>query len=217
MIHNSHPAIEADPILKEYLQQNRQTNWIAKKLSPEAFDALQKLGILGADKTSFSEFDITTSIVISNKPHSTYNKTPGNSYISYSLDSSKRAGTITDIVKLPDVSQPVLVVKSLKFLEGKDEVKNPYASLPGLLNASVIYDLHGDYQVVACHQVIGQLVVQHNAPGTFDIACPTLSIVELTNLVSSCDSHQPTRCVLINISSFRALCKSSIWKTMQWI
>lgn len=185
MIHNSHPAIEADPIIKEYLQQNRHTKWTSKRLSsPEAFDTLQKLGILEPDKTYISEFDLTASLIISNKPHSTYNKNPGNSYISYSLDSCKKVGTITDIVKIPDVTQPLLVVRSLKYLNPEDEHKNPYASLPGLLNASVICDMHGDHHVVPCHKVIGQLVVQHNVAGTFDIALPTLSIVELINLVS---------------------------------
>ena len=109
--------------------------------------------------------------------------------ISYSLDSCNRVGNITDIVKLPDVTQPVLVVRSLKLLNTEDKHKDPYASLPRLLNASVIYDLHKGYHVVPCHKVIGQLVVQHNTAGTFDIACPTLSIVQLNNLVSSSD-HQ---------------------------
>jgi hypothetical protein len=69
-------------------------------------------------------------------------------------------------------------------LSHDDIHKNPYYSLPHLLNASVLYNKHGGYHVIKCKKVIGQLVVIKNSAGTFDIQSETLSIVELMNLVS---------------------------------
>jgi hypothetical protein len=87
-------------------------------------------------------------------------------------------------VKLPNSDHPLLVVHSLRSLGDNDEHKNPYASLPDLLNASVLYDIHGDHHVIQCDKVIGQLVVIKNPIGTFNIDHPTISTVELMNLVS---------------------------------
>jgi hypothetical protein len=50
----------------------------------------------------------------------------------------------------------------------------------------VLLDKHGGYHVIECENVIGQLVVIKNETGTFDIQHPTISAVELMNLVSLC-------------------------------
>jgi hypothetical protein len=184
MINNNHTAFENDPILGEYLLRKRQTEWKEKKLSPIAFETLQKNGYIGAEYTARSKFDVTTSFRISNKPHSTYKKTPGNSYISYLHNSCKWKGCITDIIKLPNSEDPLLVVNSLIPLKDDDKHKNPYSLLPDLLNASVVYNDHGEYHVIKCDKVIGQLVVMKNKEGTFGIKKPTISTVELMNLVS---------------------------------
>lgn len=134
--------------------------------------------------TPSSKFNVTTSILISNKPHSTHTKTPGNSYISYSHNSSRWKGCITNIIKLPNSQDPLLVVHSLNPLDDKDKHKNPYYLLPDLLNASVVYDVHGEFHVIQCDQVIGQLVVIKNSTGKFEINQPTISMVELAHLVS---------------------------------
>lgn len=200
--------MDTDPIIQEFLQQNQQTKWTAKKLDSSTFNALQTSGHLGPGQTSASLFDVTTNITISNKPHSTHKKTPGNSYISYYLHSRKYTGSITIIVRLPHLPQPLLVVHSLLALTDQDKQKSPYTSMPGLLNASVVYNFHGGYHVIECNKVVGQLVVVQNVGGTFGIHPPTLSIVECTNIVSF------QKILLITIYSpfsifFRALCKTT--------
>lgn len=186
MINNNCTATDADPILREFLQQNRQTKWTAKKLSPSTFNALQKSGYLRPDQTSASPFNVTTSIKIANKPHSTCRERrgAGNSYISYTLESCKRTGCITDIVQLPQLPQPLLVVKSLIPLNNEDKGKDSYLLMPKVLTVSVVYDIHGGDHVIQLDKVIGQLVVLRNETCTFGIGNPTLSIVELTNIVS---------------------------------
>jgi hypothetical protein len=184
MINNNHTAFGNDPVIGEYIFRKRQTKWTERKLSPITFEVLQKNGYIGAEYTTHSKFDVTTSILISNKPHSTYQKTPGNSYISYFHHSCKWKGCITNIIKLPDREHPLLVVNSLVPLNEHDKHKDPYYLLPDLLNASVLLDKHGGYHVVECENVIGQLVVIKNETGTFDIQHPTISAVELMNLVS---------------------------------
>ena len=87
MINNSHTAMKADPILRDYLQQNRQSRWSVQKLSASAFQAFQRFEHLDSSHTSHSKFDVTTSIRIFNKAHSTHRKTPGNSYIMYTFKS----------------------------------------------------------------------------------------------------------------------------------
>ena len=93
-------------------------------------------------------------------------------------------GCITEIIKLPNFEHPILVVRSLIPLKDDDKLKNPYSLLPDLLNASVVYDNHGEYHAIKCDDVIGQLVVMKNKAGTFGIEHPTISTVELMNLVS---------------------------------
>lgn len=187
MMNNNHVVFENDPVLGKYIFRKRLTKWIEKQLSPITFETLRKNGHIGAEYTGRSKFDVTTSILISGKPHSTYKKTPGNSYISYFHNSCKWKGCITDIIKLPNSEHPLLVVNSLIPLSDDDNKhKNPYYLLPDLLNASVLYDKHGGYHVIECDKVIGQLVVIKNETGTFDIQHPTISTVELMNLVSLC-------------------------------
>ena len=186
MINNNHTAFKNDPIIGEYLLRKRQTSWKEKQLSSIAFETLRKSGHTGAEYTLRSTFDVTTRILISTKPHSTYKKTPGNSYISYFHNSCKRKGCITDIIKLPNSEHPLLVVNSLIPLSDDDKHKSLYYSLPDLLHASVLYDTHGGYHVIECDKVIGQLVVIKNETDTFDIQHPTISTVELMNLVSIC-------------------------------
>ena len=77
MINNSHTAMEADQILRYYLQQNRQSRWSVQKLSASAFQVLQRFEHLDISHTSHSKFDVTTSIRILNKAHRTHKKTPG--------------------------------------------------------------------------------------------------------------------------------------------
>ncbi|KAG0140246.1 hypothetical protein CROQUDRAFT_11217, partial [Cronartium quercuum f. sp. fusiforme G11] len=129
-------------------------------------------------------FDVTTSIRISNKLHSTHSEAHGhgNSYISYILQSCKWTNCITNIVQLPKISQPLLIVKSLIPLNDEDKQKDPYLLIPLVLNASVVYDIYGGYHAIQLHKAIGQLAVLHNETGTFGIGYPTLSIVELTNI-----------------------------------
>jgi hypothetical protein len=181
MINTNHTAFQNDPIIREYLLSNGRAKWKHTKLEPITFQRLQKYGYIGAEYTPQSKFDVTTSILIANKSHSTHQKTPGNSYISYCHNSSKSKGYIMDIIKLPNSELQLLVVTSLIPLDDDDEHKNPYALLPDLLNASVLYDTPGEIHVIQCDQVIGQLVVIKNTIGTFGIDCPT---VELKNLVS---------------------------------
>lgn len=186
MLNNNCTVTDTDPILQEFLQKNQQTKWTTKKLSPSTFNVLQNSGYLRADQTSASHFDVTTSIRIANKPHSTYSdeRGAGNSYISYSYESCRWNGCITNIVKLPQFSQPLLIVKSLIRLDDEDKGKDPYLLIPHVLNASVVYNIHGGCHVIQLEKLIGQLVVLCNSTGTFSIGHPTLSIVELTNIVS---------------------------------
>lgn len=185
--------MQDDPIIREFLQQNRQTKWTSKNLSPSTFNALQNSGHLQPDQTSASSFNVTTTITIANKPHSTRRTGRGasNSYISYLLHSHKWTGCIIDIVQLPHLPQPLLVVESLIPLNDEDKGKNPYLSMPDLLNASVVYNVHGGYHVIQCNNVVGQLVVLQNSTGTFGINRETLSIVELTNIVRFQDIQLP--------------------------
>ena len=156
-----------------------------KKLSPLAFRTLKESGHIGAEYTAHSKFDVTTSILISRKPHRTYKKRPGNSYILYLHNSCKWKGCITDIIQLPNSEHPLLVVNSLIPLSDDDNKhKNPYYSLPDLLNASVLYNKHRGYHFIECNKVIGKLVVIKNKTGTFNTQHPTISTVELMNLVS---------------------------------
>lgn len=184
MINNNHTAFQNDPIIREYLFSKRQTKWKHTKLNPITFQRLQNHGYIGAEFTPNSKFDVTTSILISNKPHSTHQKTPGNSYISYYHNSGKSQGCIMEIIKLANSELPLLVVRSLIPLGDDDKHKNPYALLPELLDASVLYDLPGENHVIQCENVIGQLVIIKNTIGTFGIDCTTMSTVELKNLVS---------------------------------
>jgi hypothetical protein len=216
MINNSHTAMEADPILRDYLQQNRQSRWSVQKLSASAFQALQRFEHLDSSHTSHSKFDVTTSIRIFNKAHSTHKKTPGNSYILYTIHSQRWAGCITEIVRLNNQAAPLLVVHSLKVLGDHEKHKNPYASLPDLLNASVVYDIHEEYHVIQVEDITGQLAVIKNPAGTFDINYPTLSMVGLANIVSD-DTDLILFWRLRSFSSTpRDLCKTATMKT-PWI
>jgi hypothetical protein len=184
MINNSHMAMEEDPILRDYLQRNRQSRWTLKKLSSAGFQALQRFNRLQPTHTLNSKFEVTTSFKIFNKAHSTHKTTPGNSYITYALNSQRWTGCITEIVRLEKLAAPLLVVHSLKVLRDQDQCKNPYSLLPALLNATVVYDSHEEYHVIGVEDVIGQLVVIKNPSGTFDINEATLLIVGLANIVS---------------------------------
>ena len=95
-------AFVNDPILGKSLLRQRQTQWKQKKLSPVDVRTLKTGGHIGAEYTASSTFDVTTRFLILNKPHSAYNKTPGNSYISYVHNSCKWMGCITEIIKLAD-------------------------------------------------------------------------------------------------------------------
>lgn len=209
--------MESDPIIRDFLQQNRQTKWTSQNLDCLAFLALKTLGHLEPHQTSTSRFDVTMSITIHNKPHSTHRKGrgAGNSHISYSLDSRKWTGFITNIVKLPQLPLPLLVVKSFIPLLNQDVGKNPYSAMPDLLNASVVYNIHGGHHVIRCDQVIGQLVVVENGAGTFGIRHKTLSIVELTNIVSFEDIQLVSIYSLFSIC-FRGLCKTTMEMKMLW-
>ena len=208
--------MEGDPILQAYLQQNRQSRWTLKTLSAAAFQALQNFGHLEASHTSNSKFDVTTSIKISNKAVSTHKKTPGNSYISYTLNSQRWTGCITEILRLNNLAAPLLVVHSLKALGDHDKHKNPYSSLPDLLNASVVYDIHEEHHVIQFGDIIWQLAVIKNLAGTFNIDDPTLSIVGLANIVS--DHRELIFFFILSafLSTSRDLCKTITTK-MPWI
>jgi hypothetical protein len=184
LINDNHTAFENDLNIGEYIFRKRQTKWTERKLDSITFEILQKNGYIGAEYTTHSKFAVTTSIFILNKPHSTDQKTPGNSYISYLHNPSRWKGCITNIIKLPNWEHQLLVVNSLIPLNEDDKHKDPYYLLPDLLNASVLLDKHGGYHVIECENVIGQLVVIKNETGTFDIQHPTISAVELMNLVS---------------------------------
>lgn len=189
MLDNNHAVFKDDPILQKFLQKKQQ-KWHRKKLSTETFQILQDSGILTAEQTSTALFDVTNTIKIFNKPHSTRNHLPGNSHIAYQYCSHTFLGSIIDIVQLPNHPVPLLIVQSLLPLDSSDEMKSPFASLPEVLQACVVYDKYSKLHCIQCNDVAAQLVVVPNLAGTFGIDQKTLSIVALTNIVSLL--HNPT-------------------------
>lgn len=176
---NGNPALENDPIIQKFLAKGQQ-KWYQKKLSPETFRLLQDLGLLTTESTSTTLFCVANTIKIFNKPHSN---------IAYKHFSHVYLGSIIDIVQLPNHPVPLLIVESLLPLNSSDHQKSPYASLPEILEASVVYDKYSEVHCIQCDDVRAQLVVVPNIAGTFGIDQKTLSVVALSNIVSLLHNH----------------------------
>lgn len=183
ILDDNNEVFKSDPLIKSIFQKKQQI-WKARILDPPVFFALKNSGNIGPDQGSNSVFETSKTIKIGNKPHSIKDHLPGNSYISYYHSSNKCFGSIINIVRLSQEKQPLLVVQSLLPLDISDRQKSPFYQLPELLNAAVIYDSNGEYHVIDCRDVVGQLVVVINPSGTFGICQKTLSIVEIMNYVS---------------------------------
>ena len=119
-------------------------------------------------------------------------------------------------MRLNNLAAPLLLVLSLKVLGDHQNHKNLYASLPDLLNAAVVYDIHEEYHAIQVEDITGQLAVIESPAGTFDIDYPTLSMVRLANIVSD-DTDLILFWLLSSFSStLRDLCKTTTMKT-PWI
>ena len=119
-------------------------------------------------------------------------------------------------MRLNNLAAPLLVVHSLKVLGDHQTHKNPYASLPDLLNTTVVYDIHEEYHVIQVEDITGQLAFIEDPAGNFDIDYPTLSMVDLANIVSD-DTDLILFWLLSSFSStLRDLCKTTTMKT-PWI
>lgn len=205
IIENNNEVFKSDPLITSMFQKKPQI-WKARIMEPPIFFALKNSGYLGPEECGNVLIESSKTVKIGNKSHSIKDHLLGNSYISYFHSSKKWFGSIIDIVRLSKQPQPLLVVQSLQPLDICDQQKSPFYKMPELLNASVVYELHGEHHVIYCEDVVGQLVVVKNPTGTFDICQKTLSIVEYSNYVSSLSSisklNSPHTCEFLNFPEF---------------
>ncbi|EGG06076.1 uncharacterized protein MELLADRAFT_107078 [Melampsora larici-populina 98AG31] len=167
----------------EALSHSTSTKW--KPVSPSD-EVLTELQVAVAGRTDFtisetSKFESTVQWEHGGKNFTRFSKHKGNSYVQFETGGRVNFGTIDEIFRVVGNKSPFFLVKPFTVLQGLDESRNPFRSLP-YLKATVMYHSYQKVQCVLVDKMFGHVAVRVNPPNTFNISHATVSIVALRSM-----------------------------------